>query len=67
MPTEKRTRLSPLHHLTDICDRNAAQGWIPERQPFASGHQAPLFHPQCKCSLEVQDEPEPTPESIPRF
>jgi hypothetical protein len=33
------------------CQGNAAQGWIPLDQPFSSGHDAPTFHPSCRCDV----------------
>ena len=33
--------------VCDACTENAAQGVIPFKQPFASGHMAPPGHPRC--------------------
>ena len=32
-----------------ICQRNAAQKWIPIDQLFQSGDAAPIAHPRCRC------------------
>ncbi|MCX6024011.1 MAG: hypothetical protein NTZ05_20225 [Chloroflexi bacterium] len=34
-----------------VCGGNAAEDWIPLDQAFASGHQHPLGHPGCRCTL----------------
>lgn len=34
-----------------ICQPNGSQGWIPLNRPFSSGHDRPLAHPACRCSL----------------
>jgi SPP1 gp7 family putative phage head morphogenesis protein len=33
------------------CAGNEAEGAIPIDEPFSSGHQAPLAHPRCRCTL----------------
>lgn len=33
---------------------NAAQGWIPLNDSFPSGHERPLSHPGCRCTLLVR-------------
>jgi hypothetical protein len=35
----------------DVCDDNAEQGPIPLDEPFASGDDAPVAHPNCWCSM----------------
>lgn len=35
-----------------ICQSNAAEDWIPIDQAFSSGHDAPTFHPSCRCDVE---------------
>jgi len=37
--------------VSEECRANSAQGWIPINQEFQSGHQRPLIHPACRCSL----------------
>ena len=37
--------------VSEDCRANAAQGWIPIRQEFQSGHQRPLIHVACRCAL----------------
>lgn len=32
-----------------LCLGNEAQGWIPLKQAFSSGHMGPLAHPACRC------------------
>jgi hypothetical protein len=59
----KRSILSPMHVITDLCDGNAAVRWIPVTQPYPSGHQAPLFHPNCRCIQEVASPTEPDPSN----
>lgn len=44
---------------TALCAGNAAQGWIPLHQPFQSGHQRPLAHPACRCTLLTRRRGEP--------
>jgi hypothetical protein len=46
----KRIRLG-LHPCPTICIPNYKQGSIPIGAPFASGHQAPAFHPNCDCTI----------------
>jgi len=36
------------------CAANHAQGWILLDQAFQSGHQRPLAHPACRCTILVQ-------------
>jgi hypothetical protein len=40
-----------------ICDPNRAAGWIPLERPFPSGHDRPLAHPRCICSLMTRAKP----------
>ena len=37
--------------VSDGCSMNAAQGAIPMKQAFQSGHMHPLAHPHCRCDL----------------
>lgn len=50
VPMEQKSVLgtNENHGADDI--ENAAQGWIPLGQPFASGHEAPPYHPACMCT-----------------
>ena len=34
-----------------ICDPNGAAGWIPLEESFPSGHDRPMAHGRCRCSL----------------
>ena len=34
------------------CELNAQQGAIAIETPFASGHLAPIVHPNCRCVLQ---------------
>ena len=45
----KRWLLSNDAGVCSSCAANAAQGWIEIDKPFASGAQAPLDHPHCRC------------------
>jgi hypothetical protein len=36
--------------VTPACIANTAAGWIPESQPFPSGHHHPLRFPGCRCA-----------------
>jgi hypothetical protein len=38
----------------DFCDDNEQEGEIPYDEPFNSGDDAPPFHPNCQCRLQVQ-------------
>lgn len=35
--------------VSDDCQANEDEGWIPNDQPFSSGDDAPLAHPGCRC------------------
>ena len=37
--------------VSDICQANEAQGYIPIDQAFASGDMNPTYHPNCRCSV----------------
>lgn len=37
--------------VSDICEANEQQGPIPIDEEFASGHDTPPFHPDCRCSV----------------
>jgi len=37
--------------VSDACQRNEADGWIPINEPFATGSQMPLEHPNCRCDV----------------
>ena len=37
--------------VSDICEDNEAQGYIPIDQAFSSGHDTPTYHPNCRCTL----------------
>lgn len=52
--TMKRSVLGSEHDVPDECNTNAAEGWIPFDQPFGSGDDAPPYHPNCVCDVEVQ-------------
>ena len=34
------------------CALNEEQGPVPLESPFASGHYAPITHPNCRCILQ---------------
>jgi hypothetical protein len=38
----------------EICAANEAQGWIPLKQAYQSGHMRPLGHPGCRCDQLVR-------------
>lgn len=40
----------------EMCDDNAAQGWIDQDALFESGHDEAPFHPSCYCSVEYGDK-----------
>jgi len=42
--------------VSDICRHNASQGFIPFEDNFISGHDAPPWHPWCRCHLEYKSE-----------
>lgn len=52
---EKRWGLSSS--ACPICQENAGQDWIGIDKSFASGVQAPLQHPGCRCSLMTRAKP----------
>lgn len=37
--------------VSDICQTNEAQGYIPIGEPFASGDMNPTYHPNCRCAV----------------
>lgn len=37
--------------VSDVCQKNEAQGPIPIDKPFASGNDTPPFHPRCRCTV----------------
>lgn len=37
--------------VSDGCQANEDEGWIPTEQAFSSGHQRPLRFPGCRCAL----------------
>ena len=41
---------------TDICRRNAAQGWIAINDIFQSGHETIPGHPRCRCTVLYRGE-----------
>ncbi|MFB8182624.1 phage portal protein [Streptomyces sp. NPDC055966] len=56
-PVEKATerhRWVPDDSACDVCDANAAAGYIPVTKAFPSGHDAPPAHPNCGCRLTVE-------------
>jgi len=40
--------------VSNICNTNQAQGWIPIDRAFVSGHQGPTSHPRCRCHLNTR-------------
>ncbi len=42
----------------EICAANQAQGWIPFRAEYQSGHQRPLGHVGCRCTQLTRRKPE---------
>lgn len=40
--------------VEEVCAMNEQQGVIPVDQPFLSGDMAPLAHPECRCSLQIE-------------
>jgi hypothetical protein len=50
-PMEKRWLAVMDDRTEQECRDNHAAGWIPVDQPFPSGHQRPLAHPACRCTL----------------
>jgi hypothetical protein len=74
-PTRKYNRKTKSYKVgkPDICGENAAQGAIPINRPFISGHQAPAYHPRCRCSVRYLYENEkdkinttPTAKAVPK-
>jgi SPP1 gp7 family putative phage head morphogenesis protein len=46
----KTTITSGDARVSDICQGNEAQGWIPIAQAFQSGHMHAPHHPKCRCA-----------------
>jgi hypothetical protein len=47
--------------VSDICEANEAQGYIPINEAFSSGHDTPTYHPNCRCTLAFRTlEPDAT-------
>lgn len=51
---QKRWVTTGAKTVDEKCEGNERQGWIPDDQPFASGHDAPLAHANCKCDLDTR-------------
>jgi len=43
--------------VSDICQANEAEGWIPFDDDFPSGDDRPPFHPNCRCVLGYRTDP----------
>lgn len=43
--------------VDDECAANEAAGWIPATAAFPSGHDRPLAHPACRCTLQFRRAP----------
>lgn len=41
----------------DDCQPNEAQGWIPIKDAFSSGHDTPPAHPNCRCTASYRARP----------
>lgn len=48
---EKRWMTMQDNRVSPDCRMNAAQGWLPIEEPFATGKMRPLNHPGCRCYL----------------
>jgi hypothetical protein len=44
--------------VSDGCEENEAQGWIPFAQSFQSGHMQPLRFPGCRCTTLYRRRPD---------
>jgi len=53
--------------VSDICEANQAQGWIPIDQAFSSGDDAPTYHPNCRCTIAyMTDKPDAIDQELPQ-
>jgi hypothetical protein len=50
----KKWLLSNDEGICPTCSANAAQAWVPVEQPFQSGDDAPLAHPNCRCGARYK-------------
>lgn len=57
---EKRWLKSNNEGVCPLCDANAEQGYIPLKDAFLSGDEAPLAHPNCRCDLVARRKPKET-------
>lgn len=48
--THKRSFLSSLHDIDDVCDDAAEAGEVPIDYVYDGGASRPLYHPRCMCS-----------------
>jgi len=35
--------------VEEVCEQNERAGWIPDEEPYPSGHDGPLAHNRCRC------------------
>lgn len=54
---EKRWLLSNDEGVCPVCEANAEQGYIAIGEAFASGDEAPLAHPNCRCDAVFRRKP----------
>lgn len=50
--------------VSDGCEGNAAEGWIPYTQAHASGHMNPLRFPGCRCTELYRRKPSTRPTTV---
>jgi hypothetical protein len=41
-------------HVCEKCKQNEKISWIPLNNPFPTGHQRPLAHDGCRCSMKTK-------------
>lgn len=51
---KKKWMLADSHPRPDMCDGNAAEGWVPIDHWFRSGTDAPPAHPNCRCDIVLK-------------
>lgn len=51
---EKRWLTVSDARVSELCQGNAAEGWIPLEQSFPSGHMRPLGHVACRCTTQYR-------------
>ncbi len=66
---EKSWNTSGDDRVSDGCEQNENEGWIPKDQAFGSGHMREPRHPVCRCYVDyraIDAPPPPAPPEPPK-